>query len=260
MHMSISSIKKISAAAVAAVLGFSAVSHAATIYSDPTTPVSGTYSNIDPPGTPGSTFTGGTLAMPGDGTPGSADYSDYVPTAGDGTTLVPTAPPGASGGQVLTISFSMNTTIAGSSAADPAVGVEAIDSNGNITASLFSQYGPDGLPDLLVSDGSNNTINVPGFATDASGSTGTYTLTLDPTNNTYFVQYGGQTFAGELWSANTPDLTIAGVSLAGIDQGIAGSASFGNFSVVTSVPEPASIAMIGLGGLMLLAKRPKRLA
>jgi hypothetical protein len=36
------------------------------------------------------------------------------------------------------------------------------------------------------------------------------------------------------------------------------SGTFSDLTVTTAIPEPASIAMIGIGGVMLLARRPKR--
>jgi hypothetical protein len=251
--MSTSLLKKKSVVAVAAVLGISAMAGAATIYGPQSSPYTG-YTNQD--GSNTASLTAGTLALAGTGTTGSPVFADFGNTAavptGTGFTLSP--------GTTYTISFNMDTNIKGANTTgvtnNPQVGVEAVDSNGNIVAGLFSQYGPDNLPDLVVSDGKNNNVAAPGFATAADGVNGASTLTLDPSNNTFFATYGGQTYAGTLYDPIND--SIAFVSLAGVDQGVAGSAGFSNFTITTAVPEPASMAMIGLGGVMLLAKRRRR--
>jgi hypothetical protein len=238
---------KKNAALALAVIGLSGVAKAGTIYSDPG--ITNSYSNLD--GSPtGSLASGGTLTMTGNGSPSTPAYSDFT-NSGTSFSFTP--------GTLDVITFTMNTSITGTngSSHNPAVGVNVIGNNGagDILASMFSVYGPDGNPDLLVSNGADGTQNVPGQGTAPSGSAGTYTLTLDPGKGVFFASYGGQTYEGSLaYTGETP----VEVSLSGIDQGIAGSAQFSNFSITTAVPEPASMGMIGLGGLLLLAKRPKK--
>jgi hypothetical protein len=262
--MSTSTIKKISAAAVAAVLGFSSFASAQNvvtpIYSD-TTFNNANYTNVD--GSGGS-IAGGALSLPGTGSTANPTFYDFSPNTG--TNIGALTP-----GHDIEVTWTVNTNIknAGSpvtsTTGKPLAGVSVLDGNGNFLINADIQYGADGLPDLLINDAATGGVltPIPYFAGGADGTPTTYTLTLDPYNNTWFVATDGTNIASNALYAGAPyagGLDISGVALEGIDQGISGSAQYSSFSVTSSVPEPASIGMIGLGGLLLLAKRPKRLA
>jgi hypothetical protein len=169
------------------------------------------------------------------------------------------AAPETSGGTLVTIQFNLQTTnLAGAPGSQ--IGVNVEDNNGDVVAGLLSTYGADHLPDGIASDGADGAVSIPGpFATAADGVNGTYTITLDPTNNVYFANYNGETYEGTMWQGGLSGLSLSDLSLAAVDVG-SGNASgtFSDLTVTTAIPEPASIAMIGIGGVMLLARRPKR--
>jgi hypothetical protein len=259
--MKTASFKKISAAALAAVLGFSVVSKAAPItsYSDNNSPLTGTYTESDSAPN-AATYSAGVVTLNNANTPSSPGYSDFQPsTPGSAVTFSSlSAAPETSGGTLVTIQFTMNTSI--STAPQSAVGLSVEDNNGDIVASLLSTYGADHLPDGIASDGADGGVAIPGpFATAADGVNAVYTLTLDPTNNVYFANYNGETYEGTMWQGGLSGLSLSDFSLAAVDIGSGnGSATFSDLTITTAVPEPASIAMIGIGGVMLLARRPKR--
>jgi hypothetical protein len=201
-----------------------------TVYSTEFGPADGGasgWANADSPSaallTSASPGSGAILSMPGDGSPASPDYSDFVNSAS--ATTVPT-------GDSLVITVSMQTAISGiiGSSANPQAGVEVIDSAGNIVAAFYSQYDSQGLPSLVASDGNDGELAVPNFAPAPDGQIGTYTLTVNYSSNTYTVAYAGQTYTGQLFSSDSNSNQLTGVSLAGLDQGIAGSAQFDHFS------------------------------
>jgi hypothetical protein len=301
------SMKKISAAAFAAVVGLSVVSRAASI------PYFTSFETAPAADAEGQTYNAGTLATIGAGTPpsvgqnnwtaedtentvnnatavvqnnaanaqygsqsvlltttgngstGSPLYSDYYnATVADHTGSIASTPGTAYptvAYQDVNTSFGMDTHI---STGNTLTGMEIFDSNDDVIASVFTAHAVGG--NVLYTENATlppeqiDTAN--GFASNsfapADGTYGTYTISINATGKTYTVADGGNSYTLALPSDFSG--SIGGFAFATIDQGNIGSANFDNLSVVTSTPEPASIAMIGLGGLLLLAKRPKRLA
>jgi hypothetical protein len=303
MYMSTSSMKKVSAAAVAAVLGFSAMSRAATLpYNTGFEPAPMTDSDGQSyiPGTligqgasaggsgwqaaPGSSATANVVIAPAaiDGAQSvtlttnnsgseSTAYSDFINTSlaggspvndGSNPSVNMAGSPLAGGPDTFSVSFKMNTAL-GSSTSNEA-GAEIFNESGNVLASLFAVYSPtSGTETIQVFDGANGGLMNSSIQAAGDGITGTYTLSLDLADNTFTVSDSatGQTSAAfELGSTaymnGTYDGLIGGISLATIDNG--GGVSSATFDDLSVVPEPASFAMVGLGGLLLLAKRPKK--
>jgi len=297
--MSTSSIKKVSAAAIAAVLGFSGLAHAAPI----TLPYITNFSTT--PDSNGDTYTDGALQgqAPGvvTGTTGwvneNGEQNDAATVAGSATgngtvTLssvanagTPAAPiwsdvensnladhpaaPGNGNGLPLSsvpyggqvdVSFSMNVSGTGSLGANGTAaagfGGRVLDSSDNLLAALFVKGDPSvpGQVNVDVQTGTDNAL-ITGLTGPANGNNATYTIALD------FQHQDFQVFVNGFESADIPFGTgetgvtsIGGIALSTDNLGT-NSAVYSNFLVT---PEPASFAMIGLGGLMLLAKRPKK--
>jgi hypothetical protein len=287
MYMSILSFKKVSAAAIAATLGFSAMAKAASVpystsfenppYAAGTNLVTGGYGWTGLTGSgdnndASATITGGTfntgaqsvnMSVAGSGTIASPSYSDYY----NSSAISPGSPLSLPKGsfQDLNVSFAMNTKLGAytnnGTMTNALTGVDIFDSTGSVVASLFAGVA-NGGPVLYTNNSSGqevdiNTIN--GFSGDSytsgDGNWGTYKISVDPTAGTFTVTYGSQSYTSTLGAYSG---SIEAVSIASIDQGVTGGAYFDDLSITTAAPEPASIAMIGLGGLMLLAKRPKK--
>ena len=308
--MSTSSIKKVSAAAIAAVLCFSSVSYAAPI-SPIVLPYTTNFSTVVPD-TNGDTYTTGSLyGQANDGATGgwvgeTGEPQDVATVGASGVTLFsvpgvgsfsgaasdvynanladhPAAGSNGAGnplvassyGNLVTINYNLNIHPADSSPGNTSVGatgglssasafgVRVLDSNDDLIAALFTappSSGSVGEEDVYVTSGTNgktNTLNIG----PATGNNGAYTLSMDFAHHDFSVLVNGvATAAGTdipMDTANSPytPLTdsIGGISLF-TDNAGTNSATF-DFTVT---PEPTSIAMIGVGGLMLLARRPKK--
>jgi hypothetical protein len=70
------------------------------------------------------------------------------------------------------------------------------------------------------------------------------------------VSYDGQTFSETLPADFSGK--FGGFAISTVDTGAVGSATFDSLNIVSAIPEPASFAMIGIGTLLALARRPKR--
>jgi hypothetical protein len=321
MYMSTSSIKKVSAAAIAAVLGLTGISHAAQITLPYITNFSGTpdtngdvYTNGALQGQAGGSGAGtlsgsdgwvnengetndtatvsiatGTVLMttPSVATPGSwsdiynSNLADHPaglygpggsgPTGNSNGNGVPLNP--ATYGNKINVNYTMTINAGGGTATDGApasgFGSRVLDQNDNLLAALFTAP-PAGLPstgptageeDVYVQSGSGtlDTVTDTHLVGPAAGFTGVYSIDLDFQNKDFTVYLNGVSTpqSTDIPFGSTEQgagLQIGGVAFSSDNNGALNSATF-DFSVV---PEPASIAMVGLGGLLLLAKRPKK--
>ncbi len=304
--MSMLSIKKISAAAVAAALSVSAISKASPITTQPpispyatNTPVysaSFEYPSGDSQGNPytpgflvnqggtathawaaypeGEVTTDATVVAPGlnasgqavklqmgnqGATPSSPVYSDYYKQD-----LTPILQSGMS----TNVSWTMNTNLTTS---NDFAGIEVFDANQTIASLFVGNVGGD--QEVEVYDAGTGNLKpvdtVHGYKDGAAplgfmhgatdGVSGNYQISIDPTNHSFTVSFGGQTYTTVLGATGTVGDQITGIAFASIDQsGTAASATFDDLSVFQSTPEPASVFMIGIGGLILMAQRPKR--
>jgi hypothetical protein len=305
--MSTSSIKKVSAAAVAVVLGITGLSHAAPVQlpyftSFQTTPDSNgdTYAPgqlegqghnnvnipsdststgwVDETGEPTNVATvlaagaGVQLnAAPGVGSLAGA-FSDVYnsnladhPAAGSNGNGIALTPPVTG---LVNIDYNMKITAptignglssaSGTNSFSKAgFGVEVLNSNDQVLASLFAVSNPAhaGEVDAEVNESQGNQKTDPILVPPADGVNATYSIDLHFNTQSFTVFING-TQGGTYQFANA-STAVGGIAFAtdnlGTDQAV-----FTNLSVV---PEPASLAMIGLGGAMLLIRRrPKRLA
>jgi hypothetical protein len=314
MYMSTSSIKKVSAAAIAAVIGLSGMAHAAPVASPAPLPyysnfssTPSEYSNNEvysngsligqgagsgPTGTKGWVYengeadpsnsavsavvagaaTGnGTVSLHSDGTIGStnsapiwtdvenSNLADHpsAPGNGDGTILN-----SANYGGNVTVSFKLDVLGTGSLGANGTAlsdfGARVLDSSDNLLAAVFLKGNPSipGEVDVYSQSGTDLAAITP-LVGAANGTTATYAIHLD------FNKMDFQVFANGVQSADIPFGTgetgvtdIGGISFATDNLGT----NTGVFSNFTVIPEPASFAMAGIGGLMLLAKRRRRQA
>jgi hypothetical protein len=306
MYMSTSSFKKVSAAAIAAVIGLSGMAHAAPI----TLPYVSHFNNSPTFYSNGDVYTNGALQgqAPGTGTGTTGwvnengEANDTATVAGvataDGTVTLnavanagtPTAPiwsdvynsnladhpAGLYGpsngngvalnattyGNNLTISYNLNVAAGGSltnGTAAAGFGTRILDSSDNLLAALFV------APSLVVGEvnvytQTGNTAAAVPVATlggPPDGTAATYAIHLDLSHGDF------QVFVNGVGSGDIPIdpsevgvTSIGGIALSTDNLGT-NSGTFADFSVV---PEPASFAMAGIGGLMLLAKRRRRQA
>ena len=276
MQMTTSSMKKISAAAIVAVLGLSGMSHAAQIPYYTTFPIApatdvqsqsytaGTLEGQngwkDEAGDPTNVASVGATGVTLNAAPAAGAYSDvYNSNIADhtGTNLNP-----ATYGGFVNVTYKLNITAPTGSQSIASVtnpesaagfGVDVLGSDDSLLASLYTVANPAhaGEEDVVIDGGTPSQVTDPILAPPGNGTTETYTLAMNFTNNTFQVFAGG--VAGGTY-ALPAGLQIGGIAL-GTDNGGTDQAVFSAFQVV---PEPASLAMVGLGGLMLLARRPKR--
>jgi hypothetical protein len=305
--MSTLSMKKISAAAVAAVLSVAGVSHAAQI----TLPYTTNFTTT--PDSNGDTYTATSLDGAGIGQNNWVDETNE-PTgvaavnAGGGVTLsaspqtgalagafsdvynsnlaghaagngivTPLTPP-ASNQLVIGYNMLVNTPT-GSQTKDSATnpfsaagfGMEVLGADDKIIANLFDvaepSTGPGATPphsttpeeDIEVNRGATGDTTLsntdPIGIGPANGIKDSYSISLNFTAQTFQVFVNGVTDGVNYHFANT-ESQVGGITFS-TDNGGTDTAVFSNLSVV---PEPASMALIGLGGLLLVGRRPKRLA
>lgn len=313
--MSTSSFKKVSAAAIAAVIGLSGMAHAAPI----TLPYSTSFSTT--PDSNGDTYTSGALQgqAPGSGAGslnGSSGWVNENGEANDTATVNATAgnvtlaavanagtptspvwsdvynsnladhpaglyPPGsgptgnsngngialnpATYGNSPTVSYNLNVAAGGSlnnGTAAAGFGVRVLDSNDDLLAALF--VAPSGLAgevNAYTETGANAAAPVPGTYSVPDGTTNSYSIHFDFDTSSFQVFVNGAPEGSPILfdAGGGPALTnqIGGIALSTDNLGT-NSGVFSDFSV--GVPEPASFAMAGIGGLMLLAKRRRRQA
>ena len=301
--MSMLSIKKLSAAAVAAVaavavLGFSAVTHAAPIVLPyQTFWTSGHDSNgdsygpgllegqghnsgtdngstgwVDETGEPTNVASvlAGNAGVQLNAAPAGGEYSDvynsnladHTSSNGNGVALNQ-----ATYGNFINVNYTMSITqptigngysmsSATNTFSKAGFGVEVLGANDTLIASLFTVPNPNhvGEEDVEVATGTNAAVTDAILAPPANGVSSTYSIALNFTNNTFTVFAGAQRGGTYALAAAENGIQIGGIALA-TDNAGTDAAVYSAFSVV---PEPASLAMIGLGGLVLLARRPKR--
>jgi hypothetical protein len=281
MYMSTSSLKKVSAAAVAAVLALAGASHAAQI----TLPYVTNFSST--PDSNGGTYTTGALVgqngWVNDGgnaavtatvgppavtlTTGSTGINSeqlfYNSNVADhnGTVLTP-----ATYGNQIVVGYTLGINAGGTVAADGApisrFGTQIVDGSDNLLAALFTAPptdpppAPQGAPgeeDIYVQSGNNGAVVNTGLT---GYSNETYSIALNFTAHDFVVTANGVPSAAYPFDPSELSAsTIGGIGLYTDNAGSGNSAVFSNFSVL---PEPTGFAMIGLGGLLLLAKRPSR--
>ena len=298
MFMSKHSFKKISAAAIVAVLGVSAASHAATIISTgfETLPDGTTSSGYLPGGLTGQQgwvdFNGGSTGTAtvtlGSGQTGlqgvvvnstTAGYSEFYNNV---TQLTPAQ---VNGGTVTTV-FSVarqtptggQTTGAqpqsGSGPAEAGFGVEILNSTQTaVLASVFvrntSVIAPGGptpaepsVPALFVQDASgvaNTEIFSNVGAAASDGSYGTYTLTANFVTQMFTVSDAAGTSQSFPFAVAYDGNGIGGVTISADNEGN-DTAFFDNFSVTAAVPEPVSLGLVVTGGVMLMSRRRREAA
>jgi hypothetical protein len=142
-------------------------------------------------------------------------------------------------------------------------GIEVLSANQDtVLASLFLGNALDTSPAVLVEDSGGSPSTYAGYGR-SDGAWGTYHISLDLNAKTFTVFVDGNTspYTFALTAAAQAALTsegngIGGIAFANTNDGT-DVAYYDNLQVV---PEPAGVAMVGLGTLLLLAKRPKRLA
>jgi hypothetical protein len=311
MYMSTSSIKKVSAAAVAAVLGLAGISHAA-----PVSPIVLPYATNFPAApavdTNGESYTatslygqGNTVGATGGWVGETGEVANTVTVNGGGGVTMNSAyeapvlvgselvsqwsdvynanladhPAAGSNGtgaaldpsvnyhNNITVSYSLNIANGGSLGSDGApaagFGTRVLDQNDNLVAALFTEPpaagGAPGEEDVYYQTG-NTGAPINTLLVGHAGSADTYALNIDYTNKDFTVYVDGVADAGSTdipFGAGLSGTELVGGIALSTDNLGTNSAVFSNFSVV---PEPASIAMLGLGGLMLLAKRHTRQA
>jgi hypothetical protein len=302
--MSTSSIKKVSAAAIAAVVGLSGLAHAAPI----TLPYFTNFSTS--PDSNGDTYTGGGAALQGQapgvvtGTTGwvnengeQNDVATVTNSATSGTVTLssvanagtpaapiwsdvynsnladhpsPNANPGSNGlplnsatyGSNIDVNYSLDVLGTGSLGANGTAkagfGVRVLDSSDNLLAALFVKGDPTvaGQVNVQVQSGTDQSL-ITALAGPTNGTPGTYSIDIDFQHQDFQVLVNGFKSADiPFGTGETGVASIGGIAFSTDNLGT----NTGVFSAFSVVPEPASFAMVGLGGLMFLAKRPKRIA
>ena len=283
--MTKSSFKKVSAAAVVAVLGLGAASQAATLYTTgfeaPTfTPgaLAGQSGFVNASGTgTGTVVLGnaqtGTQAVQINSTTGG--YTEFYNTA---TTLTNAQITGGT----LSSSFGLERATptggqttggvpqGGTGAAEAGFGIEVFENSGTALASVFVRNTAaittptiqPSVPALFVQDSSgaaNTEIFGAAGTAAADGAYGTYSLTMNFANSTFSVTGPGGTTSGIPFAAAYDGSGILGVTLSADPSGN-DTAYFDNFSVAAGVPEPVSLGLVGMGSLMLMGRRRKQAA
>jgi len=135
--------------------------------------------------------------------------------------------------------------------------VRVLDSSDNLLAALFVKGNASGTPgeeDIYTQSGTDGAKITPlvGPLTASSATIPSPWISSTAILTSSSMAWRALISPSALVKPASPQLVASPShdNLGGGNQGI-----FGNFSVV---PEPASIGMIGLGGLALLFRRPKR--
>jgi hypothetical protein len=207
-----------------------------------------------------STLDGGTTAAPIWSDVYNSNLADhplglYGSSNGNGSNLVYSS-------NKLAISYNLDVLGTGSlgsnGTAASAFGMRVLDASDNLLAALFVKGDPSvpGQENVYVQTGTGS-AQVTGLTGPANGTTGHYSIALDLQHQDFQVFVNGFASADIPFGPGlvSPDTSIGGITFATDNLG---GGNQGVFSSLSVVPEPASFVIIGLGGLLLLAKRPKR--
>jgi len=192
----------------------------------------------------------------------NSNLADHPAAPGNGNGLALNTTPY---GNQLSISYSLNVlsgtgSLNANSSPESAsgFGVRVLDSSDNLLAALFVKGNASGTPgeeDIYTQSGTDGAKITP-LVGPANGVIGNYTIALDLQHGDFNVFVNGVESADIPFGTGETSITsIGGIAFSTDNLGGGNQGIFGNFSVV---PEPASIGMIGLGGLALLFRRPKR--
>jgi hypothetical protein len=227
----------------------------------------GSFTVISSTGVPGVTAGQGAQVVKSTAlnTAGTTGYTDVysTDTVLSSSTVMnsPTTGSPAGMGGVVNVTFDMSRT--GGAGKSTGFGVEILSKNQDaVLASLFlGNNATDNTPEVLVAkNGDNYAPNTAAGYGRNDGVWGTYNISLDFNAGTFTVFVAGNVAATGPFAMDAAALAegnaIGGIALANTNNGT-DVAYFDNLQVV---PEPTGVAMVGLGTLLLLAKRPKRTA
>jgi len=228
------------------------VSKGQTVFSDtfsltPGTPIAGTAADI-----------GGTW-YDGNGNGGSVSAENSLDTSGNGRLLFDSFTSTLGAGQVITLSYDMVTPTPTDEVGGPYSGCWA-------GVSLYSGYtgGSSGTEQMFEGLVSTTSLGKDGGALGGAQGSGDTTM-INHLTLTYAYDTGAWTFTsdgGSLSGTGTAGLALNGLRIAngGSDgQGHYGDINLDNLTVdISSVPEPAAMALFGLGGLGLVLYRRRR--
>lgn len=221
------------------------ISNASTVFLDtfsqtPGTPVAGTTADI-----------GGTW-FDGNGNGGNISGQNSLDTSGNGRLLFDSFTSTLGAGQVLTLSYDTVTP-----------GPNPLFSGCWAGVSLYSGYvgGNSGTENMFLGQVSQTSWGKDGGAIGGSQASGDTAL-ANHLVLTYAYDTGAWTFtsaSGSLSGIGTANLALNGLRVAngGTDgQGHYGDINLDNLTVdISPVPEPASMALLGLGGLAFVLHR-----
>jgi hypothetical protein len=166
-------------------------------------------------------------------------------------------------GNKLTISYNLDVLAATGSqtptfSSTSDFGMRILDSSDNLLASLFVKADPsvNGQENIYVQTGADAAQVIPNLVGPANGTTGNYAIALDLQHGDFNVFVNGVESADIPFASSETGVTSIGAVAFSSDN--LGAGNQGVFSSLSVVPEPAGIAMIGLGGLALLFRRSKR--
>jgi len=196
----------------------------------------------------------------------SNGYADYYnssladhPAAGTNASPAGTPLNPATYGGIVDITFSLDHASPGNGETSNPLnrsgfGLDVLDQNDNIIASLFTKTSVSGQNDLVVTNGTSTpdtTVAGPAGAGLPDNTWGTYHMELNFNNDTFTVFVNGNA-ASATYAMNS----LAGNQIGGIAFATDGSGTnTAFFDSLSVVPEPASVGMVSLGGLLMLAKR-----
>jgi len=207
--------------------------------------------------------TGGTW-FDGNGNGGNISAESSLDTSGNGRLLFNTFTSTLGAGQVITLSYEMVTPTPSDEVGGPYNGCWAgvslytgeVGGTSDGTEQMFeglvstTSLGIDGAFDVGHGVGSGDT--------DQADNVLTLTYAYDTGDWTFSTSNGGLLLSG----VGTPDLALNGLRVA--NGGSDGDGHYGDINltdlsvVISPVPEPASIALFGLGGLGLVLYRRRR--
>ncbi len=175
---------------------------------------------------------------------GVGDAASFYPAIADGTVNTTATP-------IVTISGQLAVT---STADTPGFGFSVFSSTTPTTTPIFSVYEEgDGT---LIYQGSGAAVN-PSTPALTLGTPSAFSVTLNYVTGTFGLSAGGSFFTGSF--NDTLGFKTVGLSAATFDNtaGSTGTGTFDNFSITSSVPEPATGSIV-LGGLAVGGLRRRR--